>query len=148
MSTTPAAPGLLVVSHGQLAEELRRSVLKIIEAEHAVAAVSIDWDDDADQATERIRAGVESVDSGGGVVILTDMFGGTPTNLALQLYEADRVEIVTGVNLPMLVKFTNLRGDAQGPRALAERLADRGRQAIHVASGMLDKTPGSPQDPA
>ncbi|NIM61359.1 MAG: hypothetical protein GTN89_01445 [Acidobacteria bacterium] len=64
------------------------------------------------------------------------------------MYEPDRVEIVTGVNLPMLVKFTNLRGDAQGPRALAERLADRGRQAIHVASGMLDKTPGSPQDPA
>lgn len=112
-------------------------MLRIIDDEASVAAVSIDWDDDADQAQERIRQAVESVDSGAGVVILTDMFGGTPTNLALTLYEPDRIEVVTGVNLPMLVKFTNLRS-AASPRALAEQLAERGREAIQVASGMLD----------
>jgi len=145
VSSTDPAPGLLVVSHGQLAEELRQAVLKIIDADHAVAAVSIDWDDNPEQATARIRDAVKTVDIGGGVVILTDMFGGTPTNLALTFYEPDRVEIVTGVNLPMLVKFTNLRG-VQSPRALAERLAERGREAIHVASGMLDRRPAAVKD--
>jgi len=139
------APGLLVVSHGRLAVELRRALLKIIDAGASVAAVSIGWDDDTEQAKEKIRQGVDSVDGGGGVVILTDMFGGTPANLAMTFCEPDRVEVVTGVNLPMLVKFTNLRS-SMTPRQLAEELAECGRQAIQVASGLLEGRPPAVED--
>jgi PTS system mannose-specific IIA component len=137
-----AAPGLLVVSHGRLAAELRNALLRIIDAGASVAAVSIGWDDDTETARERIRQGIDSVNGGGGVVILTDMFGGTPANLALTFCESDRVEVVTGVNLPMLIKFTNLRA-SMTPRELAEELAERGRRAIQVASGLLERRPAA-----
>ena len=140
-----APPGLLIVSHGGLAEEFRRALLRIIDAGATVAAVSIGWDDDTELAKGRIREGLDAVDGGGGVVVLTDMFGGTPANLAMTFCEPGRVEVVTGVNLPMLIKFTNLRS-SMTPRQLAEELAERGRQAIQVASGLLEGRPAEVEE--
>ena len=141
-----ATPALLVVTHGRLAEELLRAIRRIVEDEPRVFAAAIDWDDDVARSGDRIREAIETADDGAGVVVLTDMFGGTPTNLALSACEPGRVEVVTGVNLPMLVKYTNLR-DATGPRELAEELAERGREAIQVASGLLER-PAPAEEPS
>ena len=129
--------GLLVVSHGSFAEELVNATRKIIEDAEALEAVSMGWNDDVAEATAKIEEAVGRVDRGAGVLVLTDMFGGTPTNVALSLLEAGRVEIVTGVNLPMLIKFTNLRTEMTLKEAAVE-IASQGREAIHVASELLE----------
>jgi PTS system mannose-specific IIA component len=137
--------GLLVVSHGRLAEELVNALRTIVGSVEGLEAVSIGWDDEVDKTTRRISEALRRVDSGQGVLVLTDMFGGTPTNLALSLHEAGKVEIVTGVNLPMLIKFANLR-EQLDLKAAARRIAEQGREAIHVASHFLDApdaVPGS-----
>jgi PTS system mannose-specific IIA component len=129
--------GLLVVTHGRVAEELVASTLKIVGEVEGLEAVSIDWNDDVQEATRRIGEARERVDTGSGVLLLTDMFGGTPTNLALSLLEPGKLEIVTGVNLPMLIKFTNLRQE----RTLletADAIAAEARQTIQVASRLLE----------
>ena len=128
--------GLLVVTHGGVAKELVRSLRKIVGEMDNLESVSIDWNDDVDEATRRIDKALQRVDRGRGVLLLTDMFGGTPTNLALSLLEPGRLEIVTGVNLPMLIKFSNLDKE----RSLAEaarELAAEAREAIQVASHLL-----------
>jgi PTS system mannose-specific IIA component len=129
--------GLLVVSHGRLAEELVNAVRTIVGPVEALEAVSIGWNDDVEESSRRIRDAVRSVDCGQGVLLLTDMFGGTPTNLALSLHEPGRVEIVTGVNLPMLIKFANLREQLKLQEA-ADRIARQGREAIQVAAHYLE----------
>lgn len=131
-------PGMLVVTHGRLAEELVDSATQIVGRIESLVAVSIDWNDDADAAATRIREAAERVDRGNGVVVLTDMFGGTLTNLALSLLERGRIEIVTGVNLPMLIKFANLRQVHELDR-VADEIARQGRESIQVASPMLDR---------
>jgi PTS system mannose-specific IIA component len=132
--------GLLVISHGRLAEELVNAVRTIVGPVEALEAVSIGWDDEVDASTKRIEEAIQRVDSGQGTLLLTDMFGGTPTNLALALHDPGRIEIVTGVNLPMLIKFANLREQLELQEA-AGRIADQGREAIHVASHYL-QAPG------
>ena len=129
--------GMLVVTHGRLAEELVDSAKTIVGGPvEALEAVSIDWNDDVEEATERIRQAAERVDRGGGVVLLTDMFGGTPTNLALSMLEPGKLEIVTGVNLAMLIKFASLRQEADLTAAAAD-IANQGRDSIQIASPML-----------
>ena len=130
-------PGLLVVTHGRVAEELVKAAKTIVGPLDALEAVSIGWDDDVTAARERIHEAMQRVGKGGAVLILTDMFGGTPTNIALSLLEPGRVEVVTGVNLPMLIKFTNLRDELQFVE-VARRIADQGKRAIHVASELLE----------
>lgn len=137
-------PGLLVVTHGRVAEELVKAAKTIVGPLDALEAVSIGWDDDVNAARDRIHEAVVRVGKGGGVLILTDMFGGTPTNIALSLLEPGRVEVVTGVNLPMLIKFTNLRDELQFAD-VAKRIADQGRRAIHVASELLEGQGGKTQ---
>lgn len=132
-----AALGLLVVTHGRLAEELVDTVKTIVAEVDALEAVSIGWDDDVASASRRIEEAIGRVDQGRGVLLLTDMFGGTPTNLALSLHDKDRVEIVTGVNVPMLIKFANIRRQVDLEEA-AGLVAKQGRQAIHVASHLLE----------
>ena len=129
--------GMLVVTHGRYAEELVASARTIVGEIEALEAVSMDWNDDADEATERIRTAVQRVDRGDGVVLVTDMFGGTPTNLALWMLEAGKVEIVTGVNLPMLIKFANLREKLSLHDAAAS-IAAQARESIHMASELLE----------
>jgi PTS system mannose-specific IIA component len=130
------APGLLVVTHGRLAEELVRATTTIVGPLPALAAVSIDWNDDVAEARTRIEQAIRRVDQGSGVVVLTDMFGGTPTNLALSFLEPGKVEVITGVNLPMLIKFTNLREEVAF-EGTVRRIAEQGRHAITVASEIL-----------
>lgn len=130
-------PGLLVVTHGTLAEELVNAARTIVGAVQRLEAVSIGWHDDTAEATRRIKEAAARVDDGQGVLLLTDMFGGTPTNLALALHDEGKIEVVTGVNLPMVIKFANLREDL--PLAeMAAAIAKQGRQAIHVATHVLE----------
>ncbi len=136
--------GLIVVTHGGVAEELVKAAKKILGEVESLEAVSIDWDDDVTDATARVEKAIKQVDKGEGVLVLTDMFGGTPTNLSLALLEPGRVDIVTGVNLPMLIKFTNHR-DQYALTDAAGRIAEQGRQAIHVASELLER--GSDGEP-
>ena len=138
-------PGLLVVSHGTLAGELVDAVRRIVADVDALEAVSIGWDVDMEEAGRRIQEAIARVDRESGVLVLTDMFGGTPSNLALSLLEPGRIEVVTGVNLPMLIKCVNLREEAELSE-VARRVAEQGRQAIQVASELLTK-PQSPETP-
>ena len=136
--------GLLVVTHGEVAKQLVASVRKIVGNITNLEAVSIDWNDVVNEATRRIEQARKRVDGGQGVLLLTDMFGGTPTNLALSMLEPGKLEIVTGVNLPMLIKFANLDEGLSLPDA-AMQLADEARAAIHVASRLLQSTSQEPQ---
>jgi len=129
--------GIVVVTHGGIAEELVNATRTIVGDVPAIAAVSIGWTDDVTAAREAIERGLQEV-GGGEALVLTDMFGGTPTNLSLP-YLSSTVEIVTGVNLPMLIKVTGLR---EGPLAEVARAArDQGKGAIYVASEILEKKP-------
>ena len=127
--------GILVVSHGQVAGELVNAARNIVGEVPAIAAVSIAWADDMSAAREKIERALLEV-GGDGVLILTDMFGGTPTNVSLP-FLSPRVEIVTGVNLPMLIKLIGLReGDLL---EVARVVRDQGKGAIYVASEILEK---------
>jgi PTS system mannose-specific IIA component len=136
--------GLLVVTHGRVAEELVASARTIVGDVEGLEAVSIDWNDDVDEATRRIGEARKRVDAGQGVLLLTDMFGGTPTNLALSLLEPGKLEIVTGVNLPMLIKFTNLRQE-RSLLETADAIAEEARQAVQVASRLLQRRGARPE---
>ena len=128
--------GIVVVTHGRLAEELVNAARAIVGDIPAIAAVSIGWSDDMTVAHAAIERALSEV--GPQVLILTDMFGGTPTNISLP-FLSERVEIVTGVNLPMLIKLTSLReGDLL---EVARVVRDQGKGAIYVASELLEKKP-------
>ncbi len=101
--------GIVVVTHGQLAREFVSSAEMIVGEIPDVTSVSIGWHDSPEDAQEEIREAIERVEKGQGTVLLTDMFGGTPSNLSLSFLETDRLEVVTGVNLPMLIKLVGLR---------------------------------------
>jgi PTS system mannose-specific IIA component len=130
--------GVVVVTHGQLAEQLVEAARTIVGELPRVSAVSIGWSDDVSAARAAIEAAVAQVAPEGDVLILTDMFGGTPTNVSLP-FLSPRAEIVTGVNLPMLIKLSTLReGDL---REVARVVRDQGRSSIEVASEILGKWP-------
>ena len=127
--------GIVVVSHGQVAGELVNAARNIVGDVPAITAVSIGWADEMAAAREKIAQALGEV-GGGDVLILTDMFGGTPTNVSLP-FLSPRVEIVTGVNLPMLIKLIGLReGDLL---EVARVVRDQGKGAIYVASEILEK---------
>jgi mannose PTS system EIIA component len=129
--------GIVVVTHGALAGELVNATRTIVGDIPAIAAVSIGWTDDMGSAREAIERALAEV-GGGDVLILTDMFGGTPTNVSLP-FLSPRVEIVTGVNLPMLIKLTSLR---EGELLeVARVIREQGKGAIYVASEILEKKP-------
>jgi PTS system mannose-specific IIA component len=136
------APGLLIVTHGRLADELEKAARRIVGRVPTLASISLDWDDDVVDARRRIEEGISRVAVDGRVLILTDMFGGTPSNVALSLLDPGRVDIVTGVNLPMLIKFANLH-TVDGFDETVRRIAQQGRDAIQVASEVLEKRDGS-----
>jgi mannose PTS system EIIA component len=127
--------GIVVVTHGRVAEELVNVARTIVGELPAVAAVSIGWTDDPAAANAAIQRGLQEV-GGGDALVLTDMFGGTPTNLSLPLL-SEKVEIVTGVNLPMIIKASALREGALVEVARAVR--EQGKGAIYVASEILAK---------
>lgn len=128
--------GGVLVTHGRLGEELLEAARRIVGELHHISVVSLGWDDDVDESRRRISDRVKTVDSGRGVIILTDMFGGSPSNLAMPLLQKDRVEIVTGVNLPMVVKMAS-QADEDTVAALARKVRDQGRRHISVAGELL-----------
>ena len=129
--------GILIVTHGRLAEELKAAALTIQPGIEQIVAVALDWSQVGDDASARISEGLDEADRGEGAVILTDMFGGTPTNLTLPFLKRDRVEIVTGVNLPMLLKCATLQKSGKPVVEIAHVAKDRGQRSIYVASDLL-----------
>lgn len=128
--------GVVVVTHGQLATELVNAAEMIVGDLPQFTAVSIGWHDDVNDAQEDIRRAIERVKSEQGVLVLTDMFGGTPSNLGMTFLQPDSIEVITGVNLPMLIKLASLR-TSSSLLAVAREMRDHGRNAIWVASDFL-----------
>ncbi len=133
--------GALIVTHGTLANELLNAARKIESTVGVIEAVPLEWTDTVDEAREKIRLALERIGEGmgenNGVIIFTDMFGGTPSNISLSFLEKNRVEIITGVNLPMVVKFAMLQQDGKDLTALAHVISERGSKSIRVASELL-----------
>lgn len=129
--------GIVLVTHGRLAEELRAAALTIQPDIPRIVAVALEWNQTGEDARERIGRGLSEADEGDGAVILTDMFGGTPTNLTLSFLRKDRVEIVTGVNLPMVLKCAALQKNTGSVAEMAHGARDRGQRSIYVASDLL-----------
>jgi mannose PTS system EIIA component len=132
--------GVVVITHGQLATELVNAAETIVGDLPNFHAVSIGWHEDVQDAREAIAAAIERVRQPAGVLLATDMFGGTPSNLGITFLEQDRVEIVTGVNLPMLIKAASLKEPAS-LIDIARSLREHGRNAIWVASDLLSGAP-------
>ena len=128
--------GVIVVTHGQLAIELVKAAEMIVGDLPQFVAVSIGWHDDVTVAREEIARAIERVQGPAGVLILTDMFGGTPSNVGLTFLETNRVEVITGVNLPMLIKLAGLQSSSD-LLAVAREMRENGRNAIWVASDLL-----------
>ncbi len=131
--------GMVLVTHGRLAEELRLAMEHVVGAQNNVATVCIGPDDDIERRRADIQRSIESVDRGDGVVLLTDMFGGTPSNLAISLMDRKGVEVIAGVNLPMLVKIAKVRA-TQPLSEVVECAQTAGRKYIAAASTVLNGT--------
>jgi len=130
--------GALIVTHGKLAHELLKAAEQIEANVNAIEAVPLEWNESVDSAREKIRQALERLpDSDDGVIIFTDMFGGTPSNISLSFLEKGRVEIVTGVNLPMVVKFASMQRESRDVASLAHVITEKGSKAIRVASDLL-----------
>ena len=128
--------GLVLVTHGRLAEELVAALEHVVGKQVAVACVCIGPEDDMEQRRMDIMQSVAKVDDGSGVVVLTDMFGGTPSNLAISIMDKARIEVIAGVNLPMLIKLASVRHTQNLQNAVASA-QEAGRKYINVASRLL-----------
>ena len=129
--------GALIVTHGNLAFELLNAARQIEADVNGIEAVPLEWNDTVEEARRKIADGLEKLGPERGVIIFTDMFGGTPSNISLSFLDQGRVEIVTGVNLPMIVKFAMMKEDAQDVATLAHVISEKGSKAIRVASDLL-----------
>ena len=128
--------GGLIVTHGRLATELLNAAEAIVGDVQNIAAVSIGWHDDVGMASSMIEKAIARVNNGSGVLVLTDMFGGTPTNIASTFLEDGVVEVITGVNLPMLIKLIQLEADVDLAGA-ARLVRENGQNNIYIASDLL-----------
>jgi len=128
--------GLVIVTHGRLAEEFLSAMEHVVGRQRAVETVCIGADDDMERRRQDILEAVARVDDGDGVILLTDMFGGTPSNLAISVMEQTRAEVIAGLNLPMLIKLASLRGRENLQTCVAQA-QDAGRKYISVASYLL-----------
>jgi mannose PTS system EIIA component len=138
MSAVQLPVGVVVVTHGQLAVELVNAAEAIVGDLAHVQAVSIGWHDDVELARQEIGQAIARVATPAGTLVLTDMFGGTPSNLAVTFLVPNRVEVVTGVNLPMLLKLATLR-KADDLHEVARLVREHGQGAVWVASDLLQK---------
>ena len=128
--------GLVLVTHGQLATEFRSAVEHVVGHQEAFEAVSIGPEDDMEERRRDIMSAIDRVNDGSGVILLTDMFGGTPSNLAISVMGRPKVEVLAGINLPMLVKLAKVRDECSLPDAVAAA-QDSGRKYITIASRVL-----------
>jgi PTS system mannose-specific IIA component len=136
--------GVLVISHGRLANELLAAAKTIEPAlVEQARAITLEWNLDPEAGRAEIARALKELDTGEGVIVLTDMFGGTPTNLSLGFLDPARSEVVTGVNLPMLIKLASVRRqNDQDLRRLAKLVAEKGQKSIYVVSEILERRPG------
>lgn len=132
----------VIVTHGHLAGELLAAAEMIIGPVSHITAVSIGWHDDVDAARDEVQRAIARVSQKAGVLLLTDMFGGTPTNIASMFLEEGAVEVITGVNLPMVIKLATQSGSISLTE-LARRICDQGRQGIYMAGDLLTPPPKS-----
>jgi mannose PTS system EIIA component len=129
--------GGVVVSHGQVANELLAAAEAVVGDLTHITAVSIGWHDDVEMAKNEISRAIDEVSQGAGVLLLTDMFGGTPTNISAMFLKEGEIEIVTGVNLPMVIKFASVNREAS-LLEIAREVEDQGKEAICLASVLLE----------
>jgi PTS system mannose-specific IIA component len=128
--------GIVLVTHGRLAAEFIAALEHVVGAQAQIAAICIGADDDMEQRRQDILSSIGAVDSGDGAVLLTDMFGGTPSNLAISVMDRAKVEVIAGINLPMLIKLASLRQTETLERAVLGA-QEAGRKYINVASQLL-----------
>jgi len=128
--------GMVLVTHGRLADEFIAATEHVVGPQDQLRAICIGPDDDMEQRRSDIQSAVDTVDTGDGVVLLTDMFGGTPSNLAISLLEKGRIEVLAGINLPMLIKLASTRTGADLDTAV-EAAREAGIKYINVASQVL-----------
>jgi mannose PTS system EIIA component len=128
--------GLVLVTHGRLASEFIVAMEHVVGPQERIAGICIGPDDDMDQRRKDIAEAIAGVDDGSGVIILTDLFGGTPSNLAISLMKSDKIEVIAGVNLPMLIRLEGAR-KTMDVRAAVAAAREAGRKYISVASEIL-----------
>ena len=128
--------GMILVTHGRLAEEFVKAMEHVVGRQEAVATVCIGPKDDVEARRKEIAVAIKAVNSGDGAVILTDLFGGTPSNLAISVMSRPKVEVLAGINLPMLVKLAKVRDEYPLPDAVAAA-QDAGRKYVTIASRVL-----------
>ncbi len=129
--------GMVLVTHGHLATEFRSALEHVVGPQRDIETITIGPEDDMEQRRQDIVTAVATVDSGQGVVLLTDMFGGTPSNLAISVMDRARVEVVAGINLPMLIKLASVREGVNLEQAVTQA-QDAGRKYINIASRVLN----------
>lgn len=132
--------GLILVTHGRLADQFVEAMEHVVGAQSDIATVCIGPNDDMERRRADIAKAIKSVDTGAGVIVLTDLFGGTPSNLAISLLEAGRVEVIAGINLPMLIRLAGARKSMNVVDAV-EAAQEAGRNYITVASDLLGAQP-------
>lgn len=128
--------GVVIVSHGRLANELLAAAEQVVGDLPHISSVSIGWHDNVEAAQSEIERAIKSVSQGRGVLLLTDMFGGTPTNISAMFIEADKVEVVTGVNLPMVIKLASQKEEIS-LNEMAEIIKEEGKESIYRAANLL-----------
>ncbi|MCP2519942.1 hypothetical protein NLB96_01775 [Candidatus Aminicenantes bacterium AC-335-K20] len=128
--------GGVIVSHGKLAEELLNALTIILGEAPNIEAVSIGWYDDVEESKKKIKESIKRVDRKNGVIIFTDMFGGTPSNISFSFLKENQIEIITGVNLPMLIKFVSLQR-TNNLKEVAKKVVEQGKKNIHLASSLI-----------
>ena len=128
--------GIIIVTHGNLALELKSAMEHILGVQKNIEIICISPDDDLDERKSDIKCSIKKIDNNNGIVILTDMFGGTPSNLAISFLKTDKIEIISGVNLPMLVKLIGLR-DSNDLNKVAQEAKNTGQKYISIASEIL-----------
>lgn len=129
--------GLVIVTHGGLAKEFRSALEHVVGPQDQIETISIGPDDDMEQRRNDILQAIRDVDSGEGAVLLTDMFGGTPSNLAISVMENSKIEVIAGINLPMLIKLASVRAECSISEAI-DQAQSAGRKYINVASHVLE----------
>lgn len=128
--------GLVLVTHGRLAEEFISATEHVVGPQENLRAICIGPDDDMEKRREDIVQGVKAVDTGDGVIVLTDMFGGTPSNLSISILDKGKVEVIAGINLPMLIRLASVR-DGSSLADAVEQAQEAGRKYISIASHVL-----------
>ncbi|MDA8852193.1 PTS sugar transporter subunit IIA [Hyphomicrobiales bacterium] len=130
--------GIIIVTHGNLALELKSAMEHILGVQKNIEIICISSDDDLDERKNDIEGSIKKIDSNNGIVILTDMFGGTPSNLAISFLKTGKIEIISGVNLPMLVKLIGLR-DSNDLNEVAQETKNSAQKYISIASEILSE---------